>query len=465
MFIGRANELELFNESYLSNKNSLIVVYGRRRIGKTSLLQSHIYKKQNFYFEAIEGQNTKFQIKHFLQQLSNQLNDPIIKQTKLTNWSEVFHFISRFLDQKKKTVIIFDELQWMAAGQTKLISLIKFFWDHEWSKYKVNLILCGSIASFMINRVINSKALYGRMSFELHLLGVQPHEAMELLDYKRGTLEVLKYLMILGNVPKYLLEINHNKSFETNINNLCFKKSGFLVNELEKIFYSQFKEAKTYLDIIKVLSKQPQTMLQVSKKLKKINSGGFQSYLKHLEQADFIKGITPYDKKQNSKNKKYKLIDEFLIFYFKFIYPNKTMIQESQSNIFKNLVQSKWQSWLGIAFENFCLKNALFIAKKWGFEEQVSQYGPYFNKNSEGFQVDLIYLRNDSIITICEIKFSHLPIDTKIIPEMEKKCKLIKPPRGFTIEKALISLFGPTNSLRDSSYFHHYLTIEDIFRK
>ena len=141
-----------------------------------------------------------------------------------------------------------------------------------------------------------------------------------------------------------------------------------------------------------------------------------------------------------------------------------SLIKENQRrNLFSQLVKPVWNSWLGFAFESFCMKNAYYLAEVMGFADQVRQWGPLFNQDSTKFQVDLIYLRQDNVITLCEIKFHNKPITTSIIKEVERKCKLISLPRGYTLETALISKCGVDTSLDELDYFQHVVSLEDIF--
>lgn len=465
-FIGRTDEIKKLNQLYNDRGGKLAVIYGRRRVGKTRLVEKFMTGKTFLRFEGLEHTRTKKQISHFVADLSKQLNDPILERAKIDSWDVVFDYLTTvFSKSKSKYIIFFDEFQWLAANQTKLVSILKKYWDQRWSKQNVLLILCGSVCSYMIKRVIASKALYGRINWELCLQPLNPTEIHQLLDSKRSIDEIQQYSLILGGVPKYLLEINTSKSFDQNINGLFFTRDGVLANDFERIFYSQFKEPKIYENIVNYLKNSPKTLKQVSNHLKAISSGGVKSYLENLEKALFITSYVPYDKKDDSKLKKYKLTDEYLRFYFKFVAPNAKIISTNpKRDLFSQLVKPVWNSWLGFAFENFCLKNSLFLAELMGFSEQVKRWGPYFHRGDEGFQIDLVYLRQDKVVTICEIKYYNTPVPVTVTHEVEKKAKLIRLPRGFTLEKALISRFGPDSALRDLEYFHHYVQVEDFFK-
>lgn len=468
LFVGRESEFEELSRLYKTSDSKLIVLYGRRRVGKSTLVEKFIHNKNYLRFEGLENLRTAGQINQFIEDLGTQLNDPILKQTKLNSWLPLFDYLTRiFAENKKNKYILFlDEFQWLAAGQTKLVSIIKKYWDIHWSKQNVMLILCGSVSSFMVKKVILSKALYGRINWELCLQPLNPIESFQLLDNKRNELEILLYSLILGGIPKYLREIDTRKSLDQNINKLFFTQNGIFTNEYQRIFYSQFKEHSNYELIVRKLRDKPLSLDQIAKHLKITSGGGIKFYLDNLEKALFITSYVPYDKNDNSKLKKYKLTDEYLRFYLKFVEPNLKLISYNrQRNLFQQVVKSSWHSWLGYAFENFCLKNAYYLAILMGFSDYVLQWGPYFHRGDDHFQIDLIYLRNDKVITLCEIKFHDKPISVSVVAEVERKCKLLELRRGYTLEKALISLYGPDQSLEELNYFDYCLQINDFFKK
>jgi AAA+ ATPase superfamily predicted ATPase len=465
--VGRKNELKLLNDAYRSKKDELIVLYGRRRIGKSSLVKCFAEKKKFYYeFEALEGETTHGQINHFLQQLKKQIDDPILDSVRFANWEQVFTYLTEKIIKRKtkvKKILFLDELPWMAAGRIRLVSLLKYYWDNHWKGKHVMLILCGSVASFMVKKVLHSNALYGRTTIEILLKGFSPEEVAYFLGKKRSREETLNYQLVFGGVPKYLEQINPNQSFNQNMNTLCFSPHGIMLKEVERIFYSQFREPRTYLKIINLLKNGIFSLGEISSKTKISSGGGLKQYLKNLERAEMIRSFVPFDRSRNSKFKKYTLADEFLVFFFKYIEPNLRVIKESSSRrLFETLTQNSFDTWLGFAFERFCLKHAGMLAVVMDFADDLLLASPYFKRNDERFQIDLLYKRADRVITVCEIKHQNIKIGTHIIPEMQRKCALLKVPRGYALEKALISLYGPDNSLKDTGYFHHFVTLDDI---
>jgi AAA+ ATPase superfamily predicted ATPase len=474
MFTGRMSESKQLEECYLGQTNGLVVLYGRRRIGKSLLLQHFCRDKKSFIFEGLEGVKTIDQISLFINELQTQAKDFHVPNTKYTTWIQVFDLLTIYLQtSNNKIVIVFDEFQWMAQQKTILVSLIKKYFDNQWAHHNIMLILCGSISTFMVGKVIHSKALYGRVNLELQICEFSPYEAKSYLIRQRGAVklkedEILKYLMILGGVPKYLSEIRTTGSFAKNIDRLCFQKSGFLFNEFEKIFYSQFREPRIYRTITEELSKKPLSLDEISKITKIRSGGGLKSYINNLILTGFVSENRVVSTNPNAKIVKYRIHDAFLNFYFKFMKTNRKILSnKNHSGYFQKNVETNYSAWLGLAFENFCIANSMQIANALGFEDELLNFGPLIYRDTPGVQVDLAFYRFKNILTICEIKYWNKPIGTEIISEVKKKIKLVqqKFPAKIRIEVVLISPFGITKDLDQVGFFNKILTIKDFFQQ
>jgi len=468
MFFGRKIEIGELENTFKTPGSELVVIYGRRRVGKSSLVKTFAENKEYFYeFEAVEGGNTQDQITHFIMTLLKQIDDPFLKNMSFTSWEEVFTYLTEKVvkrgSRKKKLILFFDEIQWMASTRSLLISLIKYYWDNHWKQNHIMLVLCGSIASFMIKKVVNSKALYGRIGLEINLKSLKPDEAVLFFPKRKSKEEILKYFLVFGTIPKYLEILQKNKPFDFNINSLCFSPHGVMFNELDRIFYNQFRESQVYLEIVRLAEKGLTNLENISKKIGIPSGGGLKRYVSNLEMAEILKAYIPYNKKLNSKTIKYSLSDEFLNFNFKFIEPNKRIIKESSTkNLFENISKDNLKVWFGFAFEKFCIKHSDYLACKMGFADKVKIASPYFERGDNNFQIDLVYLRFDNVLTVCEIKYHNKKINRSIIPDVERKIKLLKIPKGFSVDTALISLYGPDKSLEESGFFNYYVTLDDI---
>jgi len=465
-FIGRDQEISNLENFYKESDSRLGVIFGRRRIGKTRLLEQFVSKKKrSLFFEALEDTSTLDQLNHLQLSLLDQTKDLTLTRTKFQTWDHFFLYLTDYLEKEpaQKKIIIFDEIQWMAQGKNQLISKIKFYWDKQWKQHNVMLVLCGSLASFMVMNVIRSKALYGRIDFQINLLPLNPHETSKLLHSNRNKREGLIYQMILGGIPKYYEWIDRQKSLEWNLNQTSFKNSGVLLKDFETTFYKQFKKGTLYPQIVELLFHGPKTLQEISTTLKVQSGGGLKSYLENLEMARIVRPIISLGNKINSKQKRYQLIDEYLCFYKKFVAPHKNeIILNNTRDLFSKIVEDKWLPWLGLAFERFCVNNGEYLAKKLGIQNSLIKFGPYYN-SKEQVQIDLIFECDRNTLIICEMKFLNKEADPSIIQEMEiKKAKLnLKFPK-HSLETALIAPFGITKALRATKYFNYVLELKDI---
>lgn len=463
--IGRSNEMAILKNAYERSISNLIVVYGRRRIGKSFLLSEFSRGYKSISIEGLEGGGTPLQLAHFQKELYRQTHEVLLKNAPFSDWTEIFEFLTAYIQkQNKKIILVLDEFQWMACKKSDLVSLLKNYWDQHWKpSQKIMLVLCGSIASFMLNDVIHSKALYGRIDLELQIKELSPGETHQILGPKMKEQDFFKLFLILGGIPKYFEMVDPGSSLAKNLEQLFFRPSGFFFNEIDKVFYSQFKEARIYEKIVREIQLGIKSADELSRALKIPSGGRFLRYLDILEKARFVKGYRLFGR-EASRIKKYKLFDEYLRFYFKFVSPFRKVITDGmRTNLFKMEVQSKWEPWLGFAFEHFCLKYNHLISKALGIENSVLDFGPLFQRDQNRFQVDLMFKTDEKEIFVCECKYSSTQVTGDVIAEMYKRIEQLKVPADFTLRKVLIAPWGVSSAVTNSRYFDKILTASDLF--
>ncbi len=471
MFIGRENELQLLQSLRRSKKAELGIIYGRRRIGKSTILEKIAIEKGDIYFEAIKGISKPKQIAHFIKQLSKATNKTI---PTCQTWEDAFDQLT-ILISKGSHFIIFDEFAWMASEKKELVAILKYYWDQKWKKNpQLKLVLCSSIANFMIKHLVHSEALHNRKTLELHIKPLLANEAKLFFKNKRSDFEIIKFLITFGGVPKYLEQIDPNFSYEQNLDHLCFHQHAFFLNEFETIFKEQFKVINRYELIIESLTFGPKTKEEIEKLIGITSGGGFTTALKQLETAGFIKAeaslkIETGTKK--SKTKKYRLWDEWLKFYFSYIRKNASIIQmHTGPGLARRILEKSVHSYMGIGFEMLCLKNISSILKALRIDiGSVVEIGPYFKQSSRksgvaGVQIDICILRKGKVLTIIECKYSEHPIEAEVIEEMENKIRKLKIPKSISIEKVLIAACGVTTEVEHRDYFHHILTLDALLQ-
>ena len=344
-------------------------------------------------------------------------------------------------------------------------------WDQYISQIEgTTLLLCGSIASFMVKKVIKSKALYGRTSLTIHLKGFLLNEVAEFMPNK-GTEELFKAYMYVGGIPKYLEILSSAPSIELAIKENAYTPNGYFVEEFERIFISHFGDNTEYQKILKVLAANPYGLYrQEIAKLNKIEAGGYLSdMLFNLQSAGFISKTSPFDATRNSNKMKFFLTDPYLRFYFHLISPYIEELNENMDlDIYNSLQQTgAYYSWQGRSFEYLCMDHAHRIVDILGFSGVHFNYGPYFQPakgKTKGIQIDLLFSRADNVISLCEMKYSQSTIGKDIIPEIERKVMVLreKYPKK-TIQKVLIIKEDASKELLATGYFYKIIKAEDLF--
>jgi len=474
-FVGRQDELERLGRFVASPGAAIAAVYGRRRIGKSSLIRQALQGREPLFFDALEERPRREQIAHFLFQLQQQLENSDSPRFPAfvappASWKEAFLLLFQVIKDTPRPVV-FDELQWMANYRHELVSDLKYVWDGFFATIPgQKLILCGSIASFMINKVIKSSALYGRIDAQIELTGFRLAETRELLT-GRGVDEILRAHMITAGVPKYLRLLSEYSSVQLAIQDLAFTPNGYLSTEYERIFTSHFGKKPHFARLVRALAEHPLGLYRedLARSAGVTPGGQLTQQLRDLESAGFISAVTPFNKGDESRHIKYFLSDAYLRFYFSFIRPNLQKIRTRQSvDLFNAIATSgAYHAWMGRSFEYLCLQHADLIARELGFRGIDFTAGPYFSPardGKNGVQIDLLFDRADDVITVCEMKYSRHPPGVEAIEEMEKKLELLARIAGRkTLQRVLIVRGKVSRALTAAGYFYRVIDALEAF--
>ncbi|MCX6989597.1 MAG: ATP-binding protein [Chlamydiae bacterium] len=470
-FIGREEEINYIEDATKTGEAGILVVYGRRRIGKTELIEHVLQGRNLLKLEGVEDGDTEAQMVRVLYQLSKALGDKDITRMQFGTWLELFDFIAEKISVGKWTLYL-EEVQWLAEYKNELISDLKYVWDNS-LRYnpELLLVLCGSSPSFMQNQVVHSKALYNRSMYELNLREFSLKEAKELLE-NRSSQEVMDAYLTVGGIPEYLKRIKKHSSIQIGICEESFKKDSYFSNEKKRIFISSFATNVHYQEIIDYLSQVKFSSKKDLEKVLHIQAGGtLTSVLRDLELCGFIERYLPYQADSNSSLVRYCIADSYLRFYFKFIHPVAERISQGDYNSapLHALNKESYQSWLGLSFERFIRKHSQLIATIIGFSAVRYKSGSFFNrstiKEQAGYQIDLLFDRADKVLTICEIKYTQGKTGTEVIEEFETKLRRLPDMKKKTIEKVLITASGATDALLARAYFDRIITLKDIFNR
>lgn len=466
--VGRAFEKDKLKQIVASNKSEFVAVCGRRRVGKTFLIREYFKNNFTFYLTGIKDATLKEQLYNF--SVSFEKSFPKSLNQKPTNWQEAFHELSQKLEKSKvkKKIIFLDELPWLASPKSNFLNALNYFWNH-WasSRTDIVLIVCGSAASWMINKIVkNTGGLHNRITEKIKVNPFTLKETDLFLKSKNITLnqhQIIELYMIYGGIPYYLETVKKGKSVAQNIDEVCFSKSGLLYDEFENLYASLFTNHENHVKVIEALSiKNIGLNRETILKQSKIKDGGsFSKILDELEASGFIRKYDYFGK--TIRDALYQLVDFYSLFYFNFIKGNK---QENYWSV--NIDSPKHRSWSGYSFELVCLMHEKQIKKALGIEAVQANVSSWKSKNdTQNVQIDLLFDRRDQIITICEMKYSlnTFTIDKKYAQNLRNKIGVFKQDSQTrsAVHLAMITTYG---ILENENYFdlvQNNITMESLF--
>lgn len=313
--------------------------------------------------------------------------------------------------REEKKVIFIDEIPWLDTPRSGFLSALEYFWNSFASARKdVLLIICGSATSWIINKVLkNHGGLHNRVTYRIHLQPFTLYECEQYAKYlgmRASHYDLIEYYMILGGVAFYWSRLDKGLSVAQNIDNMIFSETGFLHNEFNELYDSLFNEPESYLKIIHALGtiRMGMTRDELVKEGGITRNGKLTRTLEDLTECGFIKRIPSYGGK--AKDDLIQLVDNFTIFYYKYMKENLNNDEHFWSNSYNSTIRS---AWTGLAFERVCFQHIPQIKQAMGIAGVATQCYSWKTKGdalSSGTQIDMVLDRRDNIINICEMKFS-----------------------------------------------------------
>ncbi|NBX37860.1 MAG: AAA family ATPase [Flavobacteriia bacterium] len=467
--IGRKREKKLIESSLYSDKSALIVVYGRRRVGKTFLIRETCKNYLRFEFVGMHKATAKDQLRLFSMTLRNYTK---IKQKIPANWLEAFQQLKEYCDSwkgNKKKVLFIDEFPWLDNNKSNFLRAFENFWNSYADKRRdLVVIICGSAASYMIKNIVRNKGgLHNRLTEKIKVEPFNLSETEALLKVNRVLLtryDIIQLYMVMGGIPHYLQKIQPGESAVQAVERLCFEKDGFLRTEFNEVFASLFDHADNHERIIRRLAelRKGLTRNELIQKSNLPSGGNLTHTLRELEESGFIEKYHPY---RNAKNALYRLSDEYSAFYVKYIENTKP----SRNALWPKLEQQpSFRIWAGFSFETICLKHVDQLKEALKISGVNASYGNWTEKYSpRGAQVDLLIDRDDNVINLCEIKYcqGEYAIDKTYAGELMHKINTFK--TATKTRKSLFLTFITTYGLKDNEYrkqlVQNSLTLEALF--
>ncbi|MBQ3968587.1 MAG: ATP-binding protein [Lachnospiraceae bacterium] len=471
MVFGRIKELTILKNAESDSVSRFIAVYGRRRVGKTFLIREGFGYRFTFQHAGLSKGGLKKQLSSFEASLKDA---GMTSVPKCKNWMEAFELLKDLIraSSEKRKIIFLDELSWMDTQNSDLIPALENFWNGWASARKdIVLIVCASATSWIMNKIIHNRGgLHNRITDRILLENFTLSEC-EMFTRNNGLSfsreQILQYYMVFGGVPYYWTFLKKGMSIAQNIDSILFAKDAALKDEFDYLYSSIFAKPEEYLTIIKTLStrKAGMTREELIKNSGIPNSGNLTKKLNELESCGFIRKYSSFGKK--AKNSLFQLIDNFTLFYYRFLETKTT-----DEHLWTNIINTpRVNTWAGLAYERVVLQHTNEIKRKLGISgihtEIQSWYAiPDKDLNLPGVQIDLLIVRNDRVINLCEIKYSLSEFTITKKDDADIKTKVDVFMRTTKTRHAIFPTLITTVGLVDNTYstnIQSVITLEDLF--
>ncbi len=448
--IGRRAELETLDRVFNSMKSEFLILYGRRRVGKTFLVNQKFADSFTFRVTALANATTAEQLTNFHTTLKAAAPN-LAKDDVPANWFSAFQLLIQFAeaDSRERKVIFFDELPWFDTFGADFLKALEHFWN-SWASFRSDILLigCGSAASWMVNQLIHNRGgLHNRITERIVLQPFTLAETESFLKSKGAVYDryqILELYMAMGGIPYYLESVLVNRSVPQNIDRLFFSPGALLNLEYGDLYRSLFNRADRHIAIVEALAQKSKGMERAELlKAAGLPLGGSSSAtLDELEQSGFIRRYFPFGK--TKRDALYQLIDPYTLFYLSFVKDSRADGQGAWIELSKS---PRWRAWSGYAFEYICRYHINSIKKQLGISGIYTETSIWSGRASEnGAQIDLIIDRSDRVINICEMKFSvnAFTINKAYAENLRNKLAVFREETGTkkTLFLTMITTFG-----------------------
>ena len=468
--IGREAELEKLTDYINSEKSEFIALYGRRRVGKTFLVRSFFKDKFDFYATGVIDGSRETELEAFHTALVRYG----YKGEKAESWIQAFTQLAELLERKnrkrtRRLVVFLDELPCFDTPRSGFLPALDLFWNSRASWIdNIFFVVCGSATSWMMRNIVNNRAgLHKRSTHTMHLrpfsLG-QTEEYLKSRKFRWPRIAILQAYMVLGGVPYYLSLLDPKKNVPDNIDTLFFSSEPELENEYQRLFNSLFKNADSYMEIIRLLSSRRDgfTRAEIANALKINDNGHLCDMMDDLEHCDFVRR---YNNGILQKNGIYQLVDFFSLFHYKF-----GVRRVTDEHFWRNSLGTPEQNnWYGLTFERVCLFHTRQIIHGLRLDAIRHEYYAWRSQESTpSVQIDMVIDRADGIVTICEMKYSKddYTLNEKEYKNIVRRMETFQNETGHKggIQVSVVTTFGLNENMY-SEISPIPITMENLFEK
>ena len=463
MFYGRDDDFDELNALWRKRTASLVTCRGRRRIGKSTLIEEFA-RRSGARFLKLEGIAPDKGVSNRVQ--LDAFRSQLVRQTKMScnafaDWSEAFAELDSCLDGRK-TVLLLDEISWMGKFDVGFPGELKIAWDNLFKRHdRLVVFLCGSVSTWISKNILNNTGFVGRASLNMVVRELPLDVCLKFWGrraHRTSVRDIADILSVTGGVPRYLEEVDPSLTADENIRRMCFSPNAMLRDDFSKIFNIVFGDnAVAKRRILETLAEAPMTLSEICTRLKVERSGNMSGHLEDLEVAGFVSGdpvIVPVTGRL-AKQRRYRLRDNYTRFYLKYIMPNVLAIDNGSFRFNSVDALKGWDSMMGLQFENLVLSNLPRLLPMLGMDRVLLKSAAPFRQmptsRRRGCQIDLL-LQSDRKVCVVEIKRKR-DIGREIEDEVEAKVDSLSLPRDVSVRTALVYEGALAPSVEADGYF------------
>ena len=451
-FINRQKEMATLEREYCSDMSSFVVIYGRRRTGKTTLIKEFIKDKNALFFLG-DTQTEYNQINSMKNTIAEYYNDNFIKNISIDSWDALFEYLKSKLQDN--TVFVIDEFQYLVKGNKAFPSIFNKFWESVFKEKKIMVIICGSLVGMMYETALSyNSPLYGRRTAQINLKPIDFYYYNEFFENCSAE-KLIQLYSITGGIPKYIEHFkNYSEDIFRGIEDRVIDKDSLLYAEPKFLLQEEVTDTSTYFTLLKIISEGENKIGNIAGKMN-LNTNNLSPFLSKLIELDILEKDVPVTEHNPEKSKKglYFIKDNFMNFWFKFIFPKMGYIESGNIEVVKKQINEGFELYVTTVFEKICRS----LMYRINIPIEVNRYGRWWDKNSE---IDIVGIGESDII-FGECKWSNKKVGINILEELIKKSENVEV-KGKNRSYILFSKSGFTDELLKSAEERKALYLIDL---
>jgi len=419
MFVDRTEELAYLKKLYKEKNGHLLIIYGRRRIGKTELLRQFSKDKKHLFFSS-DLSSEQEQLRQFSEKIYQVTGESFLQTQSFSSWEASLRYIFDNLIDKIPLIII-DEFPYLCVSNSALPSILQKIWDEKAKENNIFLILCGSYMSFMEKEVLGSKSpLFGRRTGQIVLPPLRFEHLKDFFSHYSKKDRVYTYA-ILGGTPAYLQRFSDKRAIEQNVKDEILSKNAFLYSEPRFLLMEELREPSIYFSILKAIAFGKTRLNEIVQETGIDDRHKVNKYLSVLRELHIIRRKVPLteDKPHKSRKGIYILDDPFFRFWFRYIFPNMSYLEEGDIDyVWEEKIEPDFDSFVGFIFEDICIQKLKSLNKDNKLPFKAKNIGQWWGGREE---INIVALDGKGSFMFCECKWTVKKIGISVLDELQNK--------------------------------------------